>query len=371
MANIICTVTNDLSYDQRMTRICTALSEAGHEVVLVGRALSNSPPLQRRPFAQHRFRLFFNTGKLFYAEYNLRLFFYLLFQRFDVVNSVDLDTLLPGFLIASWRGKTCVYDAHEYFTEVPEVTGRPAVKAAWEFLARLLIPRLRHAYTVCDSLALVFGKRYGTAFDVIRNVPIKKTPSHAGHVKNNSPFVLLYQGALNEGRGLEEMIQAMLQLPDCELWLAGEGDLSAQLRQMAMELKLPGQVKFLGRLLPDELAALTPRAHLGLNLLKNIGLNYYYSLANKAFDYIQAGLPSLNMAFPEYRSLHEKSGVFYLVDDLEIPTLVQAVEKLKSNRKLYLSLAAHCTSAAKTLHWDNEKQKLLTFYEQLLSATGK
>jgi len=230
MARIICTVTNGLNYDQRMIRICTALSEAGHEVTLAGRRLAHSTSLQKRPFLQHRFRCFFNTGKFFYLEYNLRLFFYLIMSRFDVVNSVDLDTLLPGFLAARLKGKICIYDAHEFFTEVPEVVRRPMVQRVWSWLARQLIPRVKHAYTVCNSLASIFHEKYGTSFEVIRNVPVRLQNSPVTTKNGDGPFILLYQGALNEGRGLEEAIRAMAGLEGCELWLAGEGDLSAELR---------------------------------------------------------------------------------------------------------------------------------------------
>jgi glycosyltransferase involved in cell wall biosynthesis len=156
-------------------------------------------------------------------------------------------------------------------------------------------------------------------------------------------------------------------LEGCELWLAGEGDLSSELRQLVKKLNQNRKVKFLGRLTPAGLAELTPKAHLGLNLLRNQGLNYYYSLANKAFDYIQAGLPSLNMAFPEYRHLHEQYGVFYLLEHLEIAAIVHAVEELKNNSVIYQHLAAQCADAAKILNWENEKQKLLVFYQRVFA----
>lgn len=371
MAKIICTVTNDLNFDQRMIRICTSLTEAGHEVILVGRERPCSPPLLHQPFVQRRFRCFFNTGKLFYLEFNLRLLFYLLFSSFDVVNSVDLDTLLPGFSAARLKRKICVYDAHEYFTEVPEVVRRPAVQHVWEWLARQLIPRVPCAYTVCESLAQVFYEKYGTSFEVIRNVPAAKRLQPAASGTGGGPFVLLYQGAINEGRGLEESIQAMAQLEGCELWLAGEGDLSERLRHLTAEMNVGQNVKFLGHLTPAALAALTPQAHLGLNLLKNQGLNYYYSLANKSFDYLQAGLPSLNMAFPEYHQLNEQYGVFYLLDELQVPAIVRAVNELKSDGKLYKRLKVHCEEAAKILNWENEKPKLLAFYEWVLSSNWR
>lgn len=363
---IICTVTNDLTFDQRMIRVCTSLSRAGHQVQLVGRSLPSSKPLQTAIFEQQRFSLFFNRGKLFYLEFNLRLFFYLLFSRFDVACAVDLDTLFPAFAVAFLKRRTCVYDAHEYFTEVPEVVERPFVKKTWETLARFLIPRLRFAYTVGESLAAAFTEKYGIPFEVIRNVPFRNAKGAAPHFKKSgSEFILLYQGVLNEGRGLEEMIRAMPLLPEARLWLAGEGDLSEMLREMVETKGLGRQIRFLGKLTPAELSNLTPQAHLGLNLLRNKGLNYYYSLANKAFDYIQAGLPSLNMNFPEYVQLNRQFEVFFLLEELSAPAIAEAVNTLRKEEALYQKLSANCRKAAAVLTWENEEEKLLAFYKKI------
>ncbi len=364
---IICTVTNDLNFDQRMIRICTSLSRAGNEVLLLGRELPASKPLTATPFQQKRLNLLFQKGKLFYLEFNLRLLFFLLFSRFDVVYSVDLDSLTPGFLIARLKGKPCVYDAHEYFSEVPEVARRPVVKKIWEAGARLIVPRLQYCLTVGETLAAVFQERYGVPFEVVRNVPFKSDSSGAKAKpwKENQTFILLYQGALNEGRGLEEIIGAMTQLPEVELWLAGEGDLSDELREKVRELALEEKVHFLGKLKPDELSKITPQAWLGLNLLKNSGLSYYYSLANKAFDYIQAGLPSLSMDFPEYRRLDEQYHVFYLLKELSESAIAEAVLHLKKERALYEKLAGNCQKAAGHLTWENEEKRLLAFFQKI------
>lgn len=364
MKRIICTVSNDLTYDQRMIRICGTLAEAGYEVTLIGRELPSSRQLQAQPFAQKRIKLLFNKGKLFYLALNFRLFFLLHTSRFDIVYAVDLDTLLAGRLASFFRGKTCVFDAHEYFTEVPELAKRPVSKRVWEVAARLAIPGLKHAITVCGSLADVFEKRYGVHFEVIRNVP-KSRPPILSNEKAESPFVLIYQGVLNDGRGLEECIIAMKRLPDTQLWICGEGDLSEELRQIVQKNGLSGQVKFWGKLPPDELAKLTTQAHLGLNLLKNKGLNYYYSLANKAFDYIQAGLPSLGMKFPEYQLLNEKYDVFQLIDELDSGAIVAAVTQLRSDKYRYEQLANNCKEAAKQLNWEIESRKLLDFFSQI------
>ncbi len=366
MRRIICTVTNDLVYDQRMIRICSSLAKAGYEVKLVGRKKADSPTLSEQPFSQKRLYCFFQKGKWFYLEYNIRLFLYLIFHAFDLICAVDLDTLAPGYVVSKLKIKPLIYDAHEYFTEVPEVVRRPQIQRIWAKLAQTLIPRIRYAYTVGDELGKIFEKEYGVPFEVIRNVPevysVTSPQKPPGKTR-----VLLYQGALNEGRGLEAIIQAMPLIGDTELWLAGEGDLSEQLREMAMALRLDNKVRFLGYVRPQELKAITLQADLGLNLLENKGLSYYYSLANKAFDYIQAGIPSLHMNFPEYRHLQEEYDVFVLAESLDPSYLAGLIQGLFNDQSRYQELQQNCQSAAKTLNWTHEEQRLLRFYQNIFS----
>ena len=353
---VICTVTTDLTYDQRMIRICTSLSQAGHQVMLVGRVLPNSKPLQNRNYQQYRLKCFFHKGKFFYLEYNLRLLIWLLTQKMDVLYAVDLDTLFPAFLVRKLRRIKLIYDAHEYFTETPEVTDRKFTKSIWEALAKRAIPSADACITVGTALADLMGKRYQQHFYVIRNVPF---PQQIASVKKAEPPVLLYQGALNEGRGLEEMINAMPYFKNVQLWLAGEGDLSQQLRQQVQDLQLEEQVHFLGYVQPHDLRKITLQASVGLNLLQNKGLSYYYSLANKAFDYIQAEVPSINMAFPEYIALQQAYETFELVDNLETETLVKAVQNLLSDAENYRQRLENCRHAKQFLHWEKEEKVLL------------
>jgi glycosyltransferase involved in cell wall biosynthesis len=363
MEKIILTVTNDLSYDQRMIRICTSLSNAGYDVLLVGRKRKDSVPLIKRNFQQLRLQCFFEKGKFFYLEYNLRLLMFLLRQSFDALCAIDLDTILPCLTASRLRSKTCIYDAHEYFTEVPEVKRRPAIRKVWTMVANWTIPRIPYAYTVCESLAEIFEKKYGIPFEVIRNVPFSRKEK----IQPANPPIVLYQGALNEGRGLEQCIHAMQQIEGAELWLAGEGDLSDSLRILVEKLHLQNKVKFLGYLQPEDLKEVTLKATIGLNLLENKGLSYYYSLANKAFDYIQVGLPSLHMDFPEYRKINETYEVFHLLPDLNIETIRASIQYLLQDKTAYQRFQENCLKARISLNWEQEEQKLLRFYQQVFA----
>ncbi len=351
-------------------RICGSLSKAGYDVLLLGHKLSESPPLREMPFRQKRLSCIFNKGKLFYLEYNIRVFFFLLFCKTDHICAIDLDTLLPCFLASKIRTKTCIYDAHEYFTEVPEVITRPAVKKIWEALARFVIPKLKYCYTVGPELSKIFKEKYGVPFEVIRNVPIP-TKTNYKYTKKEDEKILLYQGALNDGRGIAEILEVMPEIKGAVLWLAGEGDLSLFLRNKCKELHIENKVVFHGRVVPEELKRLTAQAHIGLNLLENKGLNYYYSLANKFFDYIQADVPSINMAFPEYKNLNEQYEVSLLIPNLEKAVLKKAIEELLYNEKLYNQLKSNCQPASKILNWNEEEKKLLEFYQRLPNLSNR
>ena len=371
---IIFTVINDLTYDQRMIRICNSLANYGYEVLLVGRKLSQSIPLQDQSFQQKRLFCFFQKGKLFYLEYNFRLFFFLFWKKFDAVCAIDLDTILPAHYITRWKNKPLIYDAHEYFTEVPEVVRRPKVQQVWERVAQETIPTCKYCYTVCQSLADIFQNKYKTHFEVIRNCPV--SPPHDLNFekeKNDGltlsqtvqPKIILYQGALNEGRGLEQMIQAIQYIDGVQLQLAGEGDLSNHLRELVQHLEIEDRIVFLGYQLPEDLRRITRKAWLGINLLENKGKSYYYSLANKTFDYVQAEVPALHMAFPEYQKLNEEIEVAILIEALRPDELAKVVNKLLEDEKKYQQLRDNCKQAKMIWTWEKEEQKLLAFYQKV------
>jgi glycosyltransferase involved in cell wall biosynthesis len=341
--------------------------------MLVGRRLKASQSFDYQQFKHKRFSLFFNKGKLFYVEYNLRLFFWLLFQKFDIVCGIDLDTILPCYFASILRGgKPCVYDAHELFSDTPEVERRPAIRKIWLAVERFIVPRIKHCYTVGQSVAEEFEKRYGKKFEVIRNLPFKnnelnkfeKTQSK-NHQITQSPDILIYQGALNEGRGLEQTIEAMNDVDNVEFWLVGEGDLSEILRGRVADLKIENKVKFLGFVKPKDLPNVTRKATIGLNIAEDKSLSYRLSLPNKIFDYIQAGVPQICIHFIEFQRLNDAFNIAYMIPKAEKRLIAEAINRLLSDKVLYQNLKENCVKAAEVLTWENEQKKLLAFYKNL------
>lgn len=359
MKKVIVSVTNDLTTDQRVAKVCNSLTNNNFEVVLVGRNLPKSKPIHRN-YTTKRFNLLFNKGFLFYAEYNFRLFLWLLFTPKDILLSNDLDTLLPNFLVSKLQGKKLVFDSHELFSEVPELVNRPFVKNIWLRLERWLYPKLKNSYTVCKSIADIYNKNYQSNFKVVRNIPTKKDV-----VKKELPFkttkkIILYQGALNIGRGLELMIQTMNLLDDFVFVIVGSGDIEEELKQLVSRLNLEEKVKFLGRLTPEELQKITPNASVGISMEEDLGLNYRFALPNKIFDYIQADVPVLVSNLPEMKQIVLDYKVGEIIAERTPKNIAQQIKNIANS-----NYSDELKKAKETLVWKNEEAVLLSIFNNL------
>ena len=357
---LILLASSDINYDQRLQKIAQALHTDDWQVLLLGVKRIHSIPLKEKAFGQRRVKRIFSSGILFYLEFNCRFFWYLLRSKVDVLVANDPDTLPAVWLLSWFKRFDLVYDSHEYFTEVPELANKSFKRKVWAGLERWGVRKAKICYTVNESLAQILGKKYDKQFAIIRNVPLAFTERPP---MNKKPYVL-YQGALNKGRGLEVLIEAMQGVP-LELWIAGKGDLEAELKQLVEQKKMTDQVKFLGMLLPNELRAITIEAKIGINVLASTSLNYYYSLANKCFDYMHAGVPAIHMNFPEYERIQEKAPIGVLIKELEVGELRKAILKLEQDEVYYQSCAENALRLAEEYQWDKEQVTLQNLFKAL------
>ena len=365
---IVFTVINDLTSDQRMQRICRTLSEEEFEITLVGRRLRGSAKLEQFSFNAQRLNCFFNKGFLFYLEYNLRLFIYLFRSKPDILGAVDADTFLAHYFTALFIKKPIVFDAHEFFSQVPEVLGRSIVQKIWERIETLAFNKSEIVYTVGEGLAKIFTEKFKKSVEVVRNLP-EREHFNLSVPRNIQKKIILYQGALNLGRGLENAIQAM-QWIDAELHIIGKGDIENELKILVKKLDLNHKVKFLGFKRPVELKEISRTAFIGYNVSENLGLSYYFSLNNKFFDYVQASLPSVINDFPEYRRYNEETEVGILIKDSSPESIAKACNELLNNRDLYFRLKENCLFAAKKWCWENESPKLIALYKKVIAKNS-
>lgn len=369
MNRAIVSVINDLVTDQRVNKSCLALQKAGYEVLLVGRKQRKSPPMDERPYASHRMKLMFEKGPFFYAEYNIRLFFFLLFHRANLLLSNDLDTILPTYFISRLKGSRMVFDSHEYFTETPELVGRPKVQKVWKKIEGFVVPKLPEMITVCDSIADLFREKYGVKCHVIRNIPPRKALPPKGDklalgLPTDKHLLILQGSGINIQRGAEELVQSMQFLDDCFLMIIGGGDVLPILKQMVEKLNITGRVHFFPRMPYQQMMAYTQLAELGFCLDKDTNLNYRFSLPNKLFDFIQAGVPIVASHLTEIEKIIRQYDIGLFIENHEPETIASTIREALSDEERRKRWHRNLAVAAEELCWENEEKKLLPIYMQ-------
>ncbi len=369
MKKAIVSVTNDLTTDQRVDRVCRTLTKSGFKVQLVGRELPGSLPLASRPYQTKRIRLLFRKGPQFYAEYNIRLFFYLLFHRSDLLISNDLDTLLANCLASQIGKRILIHDCHEYFRGVPELTGRKFASSVWKQIEDFCFPKLKAVYAVNGSIAQIYSEEYGKEVAVVRNVPFRKvnrTPKAKSDLDIPSHHkVILYQGAVNVDRGIEEAVQAMqfLKTP-ATLIIAGTGDVFDNIASLVTEKGVDDKVILLGQIPLEQLHAYTLMADIGLSIEKDVSLNYHYCLPNKFMDYIQAHVPVLISPLPEMKSIVDRYGIGECIESHDPQALAAKLDAMFTHPERLSNYKTRLTAAAAELCWENEEKVLLNILEK-------
>ena len=269
----------------------------------------------------------------------------------------DLETIMPNYLISKKLDIPLVFDSHEIFTEMPSIQGR-WVKKVWKSVEKNFVPKIKRMITASDSYADWFVKEYHIKRPiVVRNLP--RSLDFLGTVENN-PKIILYQGWLNYSRGLDKAILAMQYIDNTELWIAGGGPFEKEFRDIAEKAGVQNKVRFLGKLHPNELRKITPKADVGISIEENNGLSYYYSLPNKISDYIQSRVPVVVSDFPEMKNIVETFGVGEVIKDHSPQHLADQLNAVLINGKA--SYLHRLNTAADELCWENEEGKILKIF---------
>ncbi|MEO9146261.1 MAG: glycosyltransferase [Ginsengibacter sp.] len=364
---IIVSVTSDLVTDQRVQKECNTLHKMGYEVLVLGRKSKRGFLLNDLAYRTVRFNVPFRRGPLMYLTFNAQLFFYLLFNKADILWSNDLDTLLPNFLVSRMRGCKLVYDSHEYFTEsVYKLSSRKV----WEMVEKWIFPGLRNVITVNDSIKKVYEKKYRVPVTVIRNVPYKYM---GDDITTTSLFpagkkILLIQGmGINENRGAEEAVLMMPYLPDnFNLYFIGSGTVLPRLKQMVNDLKLESNIIFIDAMPYLQMMDYTRQSFLGLIFEKiDTTDEHLFSLPNKFFDYIHAGIPVLSSRAVEIQSIILQYGIGDLIDNFDPKEIAQKIIDISKNEERYRVWKHNTIKASEELNWENEEKTLIDFMHHL------
>src|ERR1017187_5642812 len=131
---ITVTVISDLVTDYRVHKICQTLHDEGYRIHLIGSSNKRSLALKSRDYQTDRIKIWFGRGILFYAEFNIRLFFRLIQKTPDIFLGNDLDVMPATMLAARLKKKPVVYDSHEFFLGMAGIDQKPVRRSIWKFI---------------------------------------------------------------------------------------------------------------------------------------------------------------------------------------------------------------------------------------------
>jgi glycosyltransferase involved in cell wall biosynthesis len=372
---VVSSVINDISTDQRVMKQSAVLESLGCDVTIVCRRRSGIINTSRN-FKTVRLAFFVNRGPVFYFIFNARLLMYLFINRFDIYIANDLDTLLPNYIISRLRRKPLVYDSHEYFTGQYGLEERRFAYSAWKYIEKRILPNLKHMITVSDSIAELYHSEYGIKPEVIRNVAFSSrevVPVRREAIGVNSDDLLLViQGTgLNPGRGVIELLDALQMVSGVHLLIIGSGDALGDIKMKISDLGLNKRVTIIPSLPWNEMMKYTWASDVGLSLDKDNCTNQKYSLPNKLFDYLSAGIPVIASPLPEICKIISEFNCGIVTEAVTPESVSEAIIKLRDHKELIVTLKEGALRASKALTWEKESEKETMFFRRIIEEYNK
>lgn len=293
-------VSNDLEHDQRVRKTCQSLAKAGWEPVLIGRRHRPEDAASiDRPYPTQRVYIKAQSGPRFYLALQRALGRALsaLAQEGGVsaVWANDLDTLGPAVQAARRHGWSIAYDSHEWFTEAEGLKGKPIKRALWTAWEKRWFRGLERMLTVNEAIAEAYQKQ-GLEVKVVPNVPELLPPaepmprSELGWPEK-APVMLIQGAFMDKDRGALDAVRALVHATEVHLALIGAGPEHEQAMPLAKALGVDARLHVHDKMAFAQLRRCTASADVGLSLDRPTAGNFLFSLPNKLFDSLHAGLP--------------------------------------------------------------------------------
>ena len=374
MKTICMITTSEIFHDTRILNEANTLSKS-YQVTILAKKYSRQAA-KRYPF---RIKLIdyrqFGFSQLNIFSSFIELIRAALKENPDVFHGHDLDGLLCCFYPAFRKRKILIYDSHELWSDTYPFSNLRGIQWFLPILEKLLIWRVRQGITVNCSLARFLSKKYGKGFLALYNVAQANNLGKSRFdLRRKFPGkkIILHLGSADEGRGLEQMIEAMKFLPErfCLVFIGG-GKTESQAKELVDKLNLKNRVRFFPAVLPKDITSTIAEADLALALTQNVSKSYFLSSPNKIFQYLSAKLPILGSNFPEFKKIIRQKNadsadkIGEVVDPAKPALIAKAMIKMTAaiNQQKYRK---NLQKLSKTKYnWDVESQKLIKFYEEV------
>jgi glycosyltransferase involved in cell wall biosynthesis len=313
-------------------------------------------------------------------------------KHFDLIIAHDLPMLYVGVMLSKHFNSKLIYDSLEIYNETVNQFF-PNSSGVKKYIFRLLIwfmrlngtiaekymcGKVHDMITVNHSLANYFEKKYELSnVKVVMNCPKKITQnitpfidfrSHFGFKENDK--IILYQGVLNEGRGLFLLIDSfklvVQKRKDVRLIFLGSGVLKSQMIMKVNNHGITEHVVFHEPVEYKYLLNYTVAADFGINLLEDFNLSKKLASPNKLFEYMQASLPVLCSYSPENNLIFSKYSIGLQCKNNPEEILEKIIELVDTNHNKILKYKDNLKNGAEIYNWENQSEVLLETVKSIL-----
>jgi glycosyltransferase involved in cell wall biosynthesis len=284
-----------------------------------------------------------------------------------IYHAHDFPALLHVAIAGIWN-RPIIYDSHELFFDQWYPNESPRLYRNLRPWEKYLAKRASVMITVGEMVA----DRLAETLDVNRPVVIFNTvdlrtvqPSYTFY-DTGKRRTIVHSGALNFGRHLPELLSSLLYLPeDVVLVLMGDGILKNRLELQAKELNIEERVIFVPPVLPDNIASTLAQADIGAVLITDQSVHYDYSMPNKLFECIAAGLPIIVSQCKEISALTRKYELGVICNPSQPTDIAAGIIKILEPQNLLRYKHNVCNARDSFLNWENEERKLVDIYQRL------
>ena len=287
----------------------------------------------------------------------------------DVYHAHDLNTLIQGIVSAKLRikRKKLIYDSHEVQTSRTHYSFEKIYrieKLLLKFVDKVIVENDTRA----DYHKDLYSKRptpihnYSELYNIeeVKAFPLREVYSIPEDTK-----IVLYQGGMQEGRGLFKLLDAFKNIENGKLIMLGDGKERQNLLDYHRELKLENKVIFIDRVPYQELRSYTKSADIGIQFLENTNFNHYSASSNKLFEYLMAHVPVIGSDLPEIKRVIEEEQVGLIVQEANTVQLNEAIQILINDDELRTTLKGNTENAKRKYNWENEKRILNNIYSEI------
>lgn len=313
--------------------------------------------------------LFFQFIK--YLEFFIRTIILLYKVKPTVVNAHALG-VLPFALFAKYLFQSLVvYDAHELETE--QTAGMNLRKKLSKWLERTVIHKVDMMLVVSESIADWYVDEYDiNRPSVVLNAPNQRELKENNHFREqlsirDEQIILLYQGGLFAGRGVQLILDAFKARTDDKVVAVfmGYGELEQDIKSAAAE---KNNIFFFPAVPPQVVLEYTSSADLGIHLIQNTCLNHDYCMPNKLFEYSMAGLPIIVSNMKDMSELVIKNNMGAVISDFSANGINLAIDNFLNQNLILMKANAYRVACENS--WEVQEQTMLVAYKNMFRYKG-